>query len=283
MCALVGMRAVGLDFETTGLDDGAAIIQIGAASCILDEPRGQWRTFGQLVHCAEKLSEDVKKLTGLDDAKLENAPAFPTAWASFSSWLERVSGDGNPIVFVTHNGFGFDFRILVKHLAKHNTNVQRWLRTHRVIAHVDFLSIAKDTLVYKQYKLSHVYRRLFGKDFDNAHDAEADAVAVLQAYMAFREGNRGSPQERLHLGMYSIEHTLLLMAKKGKKSTALVEPHKLVEDPPERYTERFKVNGVTVEYGTRSPLPGLYKRHKRKSSAQLDNKEPPAKKQKEEM
>jgi DNA polymerase III epsilon subunit-like protein len=256
------MHAVGLDFETDGLHDDCQITEIGAAACDLDNPERPWSFFEQLVSVSTALSEETQNLTGITPQMLRGHPTFERAWVAFSTWLELVCDDGLPVTLVTHNGFHFDFMRMGKALARRGINVEEWVRRHRIVAHVDFKPIAVDSLVCRTFRLGDVYTRIFGQPFQGAHRAKADAIAVLQAYVRFREMRKNHPQAALDLALPCVEHSLGLLTRRSKGKTFL-NVDAVFRDVTHCDVEPFTVNGVKVHPRMRSPFGALYRKRRR--------------------
>jgi DNA polymerase III subunit epsilon len=81
------LNVVVFDFETTGFfpERGDQILSIGAVKLI----KGQMNeTFYSLVHHNESLSPEIKRLTGLDESELQDAPALSEVLIRFYQFVQ---------------------------------------------------------------------------------------------------------------------------------------------------------------------------------------------------
>jgi DNA polymerase-3 subunit epsilon len=86
-----------VDLETTGFAAaGASILEIGAVRVTGLEPRDG---FASLVRPPGPVPSRIVALTGIDDARVADAPRAPVVLRRFRRWLERT----DPVAFVAHN------------------------------------------------------------------------------------------------------------------------------------------------------------------------------------
>jgi DNA polymerase-3 subunit epsilon len=78
------------DFETTGFspERGDQILSIGAVK-LKNGQMNSRETFYSLVHFNGSLTPDIKKLTGLDEAELQDAPALSDVLIRFYHFVQR--------------------------------------------------------------------------------------------------------------------------------------------------------------------------------------------------
>ena len=99
------MEYVILDIETTGLDpEHSSIIEIGAILVSGNKIKKEFQTF---VKYEEQLPDVIKKLTGINEDSLRDAPTLEVAIGELKKFVEKF-----PVV--SHNGFRFDFPMLEK-------------------------------------------------------------------------------------------------------------------------------------------------------------------------
>ncbi|APJ03546.1 PolC-type DNA polymerase III [Silvanigrella aquatica] len=78
------------DFETTGLDTRRSrIIEIGA---IKYQNRKEIERFSHLIHPGIPVSEEITRITGIDNAMLEGKPDFQTILPQFHDFLRGCVG-----------------------------------------------------------------------------------------------------------------------------------------------------------------------------------------------
>lgn len=95
-----------IDIETTGLDmNNSSIIEVGAL--LIDNNIIKER-FSSFVKYDGVISEEVKRITGIDDKMLEGAPSIKEVIKK----LNKFVGD---LPVVAHNGLDFDFPLLKKY------------------------------------------------------------------------------------------------------------------------------------------------------------------------
>lgn len=100
-----------LDLETTGLDlEHSAIIEVGA---ILIQNNSIKGSYSSLIRYRDPLPETVKRITGITEDMLRDAPPLETVLAELKAFVKKL-----PVV--SHNGFSFDFPILEREGVKFN-------------------------------------------------------------------------------------------------------------------------------------------------------------------
>lgn len=163
---------VSLDLETTGLNPKIdKIIEIGAVKVIEGKVVDTYSTF---VNPGRTLTDDVKKLTGITDIDLENAPAIAEVLESLVIFLEDMTLVGHRIIFdysfvkkaATNQGLNFEkkgidtLKIARKYLAKLESKKLDYLcgyyhiplRAHRALEDAKATSILYEKLANAFYQ-----------------------------------------------------------------------------------------------------------------------------------
>jgi len=100
---LKNFKYIIIDIETTGLDKAnSSIIEVGA---LLVNNNNIKERFSSFVKYDGVLSEEVKRITGIDDKMLEDAPTIKEVINKLNKFVDNI-----PVV--AHNGLDFDFPIL---------------------------------------------------------------------------------------------------------------------------------------------------------------------------
>lgn len=95
-----------IDIETTGLDkESSSIIEVGALLISNNNIKDRFSSF---VSYDGVLSEEVKRITGIDDKMLEDAPSVKEVISKLNKFVGK-----RPVV--AHNGLDFDFPILKRY------------------------------------------------------------------------------------------------------------------------------------------------------------------------
>lgn len=169
-----------VDFETTGLlKDGVrdplkqpGITQIGVVK--LDHALNEIEAWETLVNpeIAEHLwDKKAIEITGLDPAKVAGAPTFFEVLPQFAA-ISRGAR-----IWSGYNIDGFDTHVLKFQLQRYG------YETHFPwpYEHLDVMEMAKRYLQSPKWvKLAVIYEKLFGRQFDNAHDALSDIRATAE-------------------------------------------------------------------------------------------------------
>lgn len=162
---LIGQTFVVVDIETTGLSylGGDKITEIGAVKIIDGKIVDKFQT---LINPEKKITEEITKLTGIDDEMVKDMPTFDKVIPDFFKYA-----DGS--VIVGHN-LDFDYKF-IKFYAKDCG----YIFTNDGI---DTLSLAKEVVPrLKNYKLNTVCDR-FSIEFLH-HRALSDAHATAKLFL----------------------------------------------------------------------------------------------------
>lgn len=172
---LIGKTFVVLDIETTGVHylDGDKITEIGAVRIkngkIVDK-------FQTLVNPEVKISEEITKLTGIDDDMVKDAPTFNKVVPDLFKYVDGA-------YIVAHN-IEFDYKF-IKFMAKDTGYVFK-------NEGIDTLSFARETIPgLKNYKLNTVCGK-FGIEFLH-HRALSDAHATAKMFLELVEIKKSLP------------------------------------------------------------------------------------------
>lgn len=163
-----------IDIETTGLNKNAdRIVQLtvtnfkmlgGGKYVILDtlnkyiKPTGYW-----------KMNPDAQEIHNISEEFInENGVSLNSIYDKFMEMIGE-----NPIL--TYNGSTFDISFIQRDFERENltTNFDK----HEFI---DAYDIERKL---NSNKLSDVYRRYFGKDFEDAHNSAADVQATIEVFV----------------------------------------------------------------------------------------------------
>lgn len=180
------------DTETTGLprnwkapvtdlDNWPRMIQIAWVLC--DKDGNRIESNGYIIKPENfKIPTDASKVHGITTERAINeGEDLETILKKFNALVERSD------YIVAHN-ISFDEKILGAELLRKgiqsNFNKKRKLCTMQ--SSTNYCKIS-GPYGYKWPKLSELHIKLFGEDFDSAHDASADVNATEKCFWAMRE------------------------------------------------------------------------------------------------
>lgn len=166
------MNILSLDFETTGLvkheSAGLAaqpkIIEIGAAS--MDECGNELDSYSAYVYPGEKLSPDVKRITGINDEDIQHAPRVAERLPRLRFFFEMAD------VLVAHN-LAFDTQVLQAELDR--TGIVDWPWPDIMICTVQEFAPAWG----KRPKLDALYEDITGHKANQTHRALDDVYLLM--------------------------------------------------------------------------------------------------------
>jgi DNA polymerase III alpha subunit (gram-positive type) len=174
-----------LDLETTGLPAQESNLTRITELCIVvcsvahlkNQP--QPRVLHKLSMCFNpnrNISKKSVDITGLTNELLKDESQFDENAADllvrFLSQLQQ------PVCLVAHNGNTFDYPILKAHLDSVGKSLPD------TIVCCDSLKIFRQTNnKWKKFSLALIYKRLFGVDPPNAHNAEADVISLMNCVL----------------------------------------------------------------------------------------------------
>ena len=191
-----------VDLETSGTDATAdRIVELSAVQAL---PAGPGACFSTVVHVdAEILStpaaREAAKIHGIPADEILASPSFPECWLRFEAFLEALlnetihecddSSEDEPpppprptdaqptLMLAAHNGFAFDFAVLLCECCRHGIDLsvfERWV-------YVDTLHVIKaiGREVAPCMKLQCMARRMCDWGGLQAHRGRDDCVALL--------------------------------------------------------------------------------------------------------
>lgn len=163
---------ISIDIETTGLEQSAEIIEIGAIKVENKKITDRFQTF---VASTMSVPETITTITNITDNDLIGAPDIKTALLKLKTFI----GD---MPLIGYN-IGFDMTFLKQYGDKNGISFQN--KT------IDVLALAREKLygkgVVENYKLSTV-AMYFGVDFIS-HRASNDAEATIEVYNRLHKDN----------------------------------------------------------------------------------------------
>lgn len=160
-----------IDFETTSVDtELTRIVQIGAIKYNTD---GTTEEKNVLINPETPIPAEASEVHGITDEMVKDAPKFKQIAKSLREWVKDCD-------FITYNGESFDLPVLNAELVRAGLEPIDW----------EFNSVD----VFKLYRhlypntLSDVYKRLTGKEIENAHDAMNDVLATKEILEVLKQG-----------------------------------------------------------------------------------------------
>jgi DNA polymerase III epsilon subunit family exonuclease len=177
---LKGKTFVVFDLETTGLNSSPSsgnmdkIIEIGAYK-VIDGVISQ--SFSTFLNPERKLSEEIIKLTGINDSMVADAPTYEQVMPDFFKFCEGS-------ILVGHNIVGFDFKFVDYYCAKLGYMFERKL--------IDTIPLSQELLFLNNYKLNTVADK-FGITF-NHHRAVDDAYVTARIFIELIKMKKSLPE-----------------------------------------------------------------------------------------
>ena len=168
------------DLETTGLNSSPVsgnmdrIIEIGAYKIENGEISQCFSTF---VNPQRKLSEEIKKLTGITDSMVADAPTYEEVMPDF---FKFCSGS----ILVGHNMAGFDYKFVEYYCARLGYILERKI--------IDTIPLSQELLFLPNYKLNTVADK-FNITF-NHHRATDDALATAKIFIELIKLKKSLPR-----------------------------------------------------------------------------------------
>lgn len=177
------------DLETSGLRDPIKITELTMIAVSVKHFLGKEvpRVQHKLTVCFEpekELEPEAVAFTGLDNQLLQDEEKFDKNAANLiTSFIKKLQ---QPVCLIAHNGDQFDFPILEKHFDLLGANLPSNLKSCDSIKFFRWVDPPKDK-IWKSYKQSEIYKRLFNKDPDISHEAESDVKNLLQCVSEHKE------------------------------------------------------------------------------------------------
>lgn len=172
------MKLFFFDTETTGLNpDRDRIIQFWAIFGTLDEKTGKFheeRIINQYVKIDEEIPEQASNVHHIYKADLEPFGYIQDYIKEFVAYMIKAD------YLIGHN-VDYDRKMFMGEInrceVKFNPNDHKWFDT--MMSTVELVNWPGG----RRPRLSQLYRFLFGKDFDDAHDAMADIRATKDCFL----------------------------------------------------------------------------------------------------
>lgn len=124
-----------------------------------------------LVKPPISISEEITKLTGIDDALVANAPSFFQIYDELYDFFEGVR-------YVVGQNISFDIGVLEYELFRHNLE--------RKFPWPKYQGCTIESSMYlknKRLKLIDLHTELFGKGFVGAHRAKNDVMPTVRCFI----------------------------------------------------------------------------------------------------
>lgn len=167
-----GTPAVFFDFETTGLTKNDRIIQIGATKVQMDE-NGIMKSidsFNELINPGFHIPEEASSVNNIHDEDVAGHMDETEAYRKFRKFL------GPRPLLSGYNSVSFDSRFLTA------MYMRQAGEEFQALLHLDVLTMAREKLQMKSYKLAEVAHEL-GCDMGiTFHDAFDDITATIRVF-----------------------------------------------------------------------------------------------------
>lgn len=191
------LNVVVFDFETTGFfpEQGDSILSIGA----IKFTNGQIdynETFYSLVQHNEKLSAEIKELTGLDDLELQSAPPIEDVLIKFYQFVQNTP-------LVAHHASHEK-----KFLQHANWKAFRKTYIHRIIDTSLLFNIVNQD---KKIVSLDDYCALAKVDIKNRHHALGDAITLAKLWKIYIDKLK-------EMGCYTLHDVYERLALSGRNS-----------------------------------------------------------------
>lgn len=166
------------DFETTGVDTNKdRIVQIAIMKIF---PDGKTEEKEMIVNPEVPIPEGASEVHGITDEMVVDKPKFKQIAKSLSEYLEGCDLGG-------FNSDSFDINVLLAEMER---------------AEVDFSLEGRNFVdVLKLYRqlypntLSEIYKRMFGKELEGAHDAMVDVLACKEILLKIITEELDTPEK----------------------------------------------------------------------------------------
>jgi len=192
-----------LDLETTGVDiTKDRIVEIAAVHAHGDIlMKGECFSTTVCVDpmILESRGKEASKVHGITDEEIKQGPTFKEAWIRFLKWVDDIANiaiqddsddemelltllEEPVIVLVAHNGFRFDFPMLLCELRRNGLSTTIWERW----SFVDTLQLFRSLNEYGCIKLQCT-AQLMMIDSGHAHRALDDCIVLWRITNVFAE------------------------------------------------------------------------------------------------
>lgn len=179
------MKFMFLDVETTGLDpEKCSVFQI--AGIIVENGIEEEFNFKLRPYRGESISDTAREKTGMTDEILQTFPDPSEVYNSFMNLLQKykIGSTFNDKAFFIGYNSDFDMRFMrsfFEYMGNKNFGYFfHWpdLDVCRLLA---FQLVARRSAI-RSFKLTDIYKFVFGHSFENAHDAMADIKATKELF-----------------------------------------------------------------------------------------------------
>lgn len=173
------------DLETTGVDvNKDRIVEISATK---KNPDGTQETKTILVNPTVPIPKEASDVHGITDEVVADAPTFAQISKSLRAWFDGCDLGG-------FNSDSFDVSLLNNELERAGLEGVTW--------NPSLVDVMKLYRKLHPNTLSDVYKRLIGKDLDNAHSAEADILATMEVLDCLYESMEEKPQSPQEMDLF---------------------------------------------------------------------------------
>lgn len=167
------MKVLAFDTETTGLvsnhtmklDKQPEVIEF--YGCLVDLSSGEiLDELEQLIRPSKDITEEITRITSIDDAMVADSPAFAQVQESIKTFIEEA-----PAV-LAHN-LSFDMEVLDLEMERLNRSIS-WPKMR--------ICTVEQTVHLKGFRLSlsGLHDHLFNETFPEAHRAKNDVIAMVR-------------------------------------------------------------------------------------------------------
>ena len=172
------------DLETTGLSPYRhEIIQIASKTLIFSngEIKGTTEYFDKFVCPVTPIPALITHITGISDDDVKESKCVKEVFSEWTVWLESQCKkfECDKIVLAAHNS-DFDMKFIFNSCSwRDEPSAEKFSKY--VVAVINTVPICKSLeLKCTKYKLGHIYKELFKKDIENAHNALYDVDALCE-------------------------------------------------------------------------------------------------------
>ncbi len=172
-----------LDIESTGLK--VAKDRIIELSIIKVNPNGSTETKTWRINPEHKISEEAESIHGISQEELNDKPTFKQIAKDVERFLANCDLAG-------YNAIKFDIPMLVEEFMRVGIDFD--------VSNRRMIDVQNIFMKMEPRTLKAAYRFYLGKSLENAHSAEADAVAtyeILKAQLDRYKPDKNSDEERI--------------------------------------------------------------------------------------
>lgn len=153
------------DIETTGLSiKEDRIVEICAIKYRKDKTKV---SISKYFNPMRPVSLDAEKIHGLSNEFLKDYPTFDECSGELFEFFNGCDLGG-------YNCLNFDIQILFEEFARNNKQLD--------VFRINIIDSYNLLTKYETRKLSDTYKRFFGEEIENSHEAEADITATIKVF-----------------------------------------------------------------------------------------------------